>query len=198
MFRALCVFLTAGFLAGCTTELDTATQDSGIGDFRLDRLVIIADDATQGPVSRPIEDEKLEIAMTKAMEERFGRFQGDNTYSFGIKVHGYVLSGAAIPVLFAPRSMLLMTINVYDDVPKRINPEPRKLTVFEDAGGDTVVGSGYTQTADEQLAELSENAAIEIERWLRENERWFNGPRARPESNPQPLPTEEDAIDPDA
>ena len=59
--------------------------------------------------------------------------------------------------------------------------------VFEDAGGDQVVGSGYTQTADEQLEELASNAAIEIERWLRDNESWFGGRRARSKP-PLPLP----------
>lgn len=182
-FRAMFAAFALLSLAACTTEFDAATQASGLGDFRLDRLVVIADDATMGPLSRRTTDEALEIAVTEAFQTRFSRFQGDNTYSLGIKVQAYVLAQPGIPILLAPRSMLLLSVNVYNDVPVRLNPETKNLTVFEDAGGDTVIGSAYTQTKEEQLAEIASNAAIEIEVWLRENEEWFGGKAARPEEN---------------
>lgn len=180
-------------LAGCTSELDSETSSTAIGDFRLDRLVVIVKDPITGPVTRTLPDDVVKAAVTKSMDERLRRFQGDGSYSIGIKVAGYVLAPPGIPVLFAPKSALFLSVNAYDDVPSRLHPEPKNLTVFEDAGGDQVVGSGYTQTAEEQLAELSENAAIEVERWLRDNESWFGGRRAR-DKPPLPLPVP--AVDP--
>lgn len=172
--------LALAALAACTTELDQATQASGIGDFKLDRLVVIADGAQIGALSRRATDADLENAVAAALEPRFRRFDGAGSYSIGVKVQGYVLAQPGIPVLLAPRSLLLLSVNVYDDRPARLNRKPRNMTVFEDAGGDTVVGSGYTQSAEQQLTEMAENAAVEIEKWLRENERWFGGRKARP------------------
>lgn len=174
-------------LAGCTREMDEATAGTAIGDFRLDRLVVIVDNPITGPVTRTLPDATVQAAVTEAVDERLRRFQGTGSYSIGIKVAGYVLAPPGIPVLFAPRSTLFLSVNAYDDVPSRLHPEPKNMTIFEDAGGDTVVGSGYTQTADEQLVELAENAAVQIERWLRENESWFGGRRARG-APPLPLP----------
>lgn len=171
-------------LGACTTEIDSATRNTGIGAFSLDRLVVLIDEPIVVPGSRRLPDETVRLAVERAVKRRLGRFEGSGDYSLGIKVQGYLLSGAAIPVLFAPRSQLFLSVNAYDSVPARLNPNPRNLTVNEDAGADTVVGSGYSQTAEEQLAELAENAAIEIERWLRENEAWFGGPEARPEARP--------------
>ena len=185
---ALAAVLLAA-LAGCTRELDSATSNAPIGDFRLDRLVVIVKDPITGPVTRTLPDNVVKTAVEKAVDQRLRRFQGDGSYSIGIKVAGYVLAPPGIPVLFAPKSALFLSVNAYDAVPSRLHPDPKNMTVFEDAGGDQVVGSGYTQTAEEQLAELSENAAIEVERWLRDNESWFGGRRARSKP-PLPLPPE--------
>lgn len=165
--------MCAILLAGCTTELDPATRDSPIGDFQLKHLVVVVDAPFSPPVSRGIGDDALKAAIEAAVSERLGRFEGGGTYSIGIKVSGYVLAPRAVPILFAPRSQLYLNILAYDATPARLNADPRRLVVNERAGGDTIIGSGYTQTAEEQLAELAENAAIEIEKWLRENAEWF-------------------------
>ena len=180
--RLLFPVIVAALLSACTSALDPTVERSGLGDFKLDRLVVIVDDPTTSIVSREASDAQLKAAVTQAVEKRLRRFSGDGSYSIGIKVQGYVLAPPGIPVLFAPRSTLFLSVNAYDSVPQRLNEDTRNLTVWEDAGGDTVIGSGYSQTGQEQLDELAENAAIEIERWLRENEDWFGGAGARPEN----------------
>lgn len=169
-------------LAACTSPLDPEVQRSGLGDFRLQHLVVIVDEPIKGPVSRSATDAQLKNAVTDAVGTRFRRFAGDTPFSIGIKVQGYVLAPRAVPILFAPRSHLFLSVNAYDGAQQRLNTDTLNLTVNERAGGDTVIGSGYTQTAAEQLEELADNAAIEIERWLRENEDWFGGAAARPEN----------------
>lgn len=183
-------------LSSCTTELDSETQASALGDFRLDRVVVIANDPSMGALSRSISDEALELAVNEALEARFRRFEGDKTYSIGVKIQGYVLAAPGIPILLAPRSLLGISVNVYNDVPARLNVKTKNMTIFEDAGGDTVVGSGYTQSKEEQLAELAKNAAIEIELWLRENEGWFGGKAARPE-NTRPAQSAAPVVEPE-
>lgn len=179
--RAVLLFAILG-LAACTSPLDPEVQRSGLGDFRLQHLVVIVDEPIKGVVSRSVTDAQLKTAVTDAVGDRFSRFSGDVPFSIGIKVQGYVLAPRAIPILFAPRSQLFLSVNAYDGAQQRLNTDTRNLIVNERAGGDTVIGSGYTQTAEEQLAELADNAAIEIERWLRENEDWFGGAAARPEN----------------
>lgn len=192
---ALLLLVFTLIAAGCTSELDEATRNTPIGDFRLDRLVVVMDDEPQtGFHSRKVSNATLKAAVEKAVEPRLRRFEGAGSYSIGIKVQGYILAHPGVPILLAPRSNLFLSVNVYDAVPSRINEEPRNLTIWEDAGGDTVVGSGYTQSADEQLAELADNAAVEIERWLRENEAWFGGRAARPATPPAPPAGEPDNL----
>jgi hypothetical protein len=176
------ILFALALLSACTSDIDPSVERSGLGDFNLDRLVVIVDDPTSSIVSRSASDDQLRKAVTDAVDARLRRFQGDGSYSIGIKVQGYVLAPPGIPVLFAPRSTLFLSVNAYDDVPSRLNVDTRNLTIWEDAGGDTVIGSGYSQTAQEQLDEMASNAAIEIELWLRENEDWFGGPSARPEN----------------
>jgi len=178
-------------LAACTAPLDPEVESSALGDFRLQHLVVIVDDPIKGPVSRSATDAQLKAAVTDAVGARFRRFAGDTPYSIGIKVQGYVLAPRAVPVLFAPRSHLFLSVNAYDGDQQRLNVETLNLTVNERAGGDTVIGSGYSQTAAEQLDELAANAAIEIERWLRANEDWFGGLQARPENRASAGPAAE-------
>jgi len=166
-------------VTACTAELDEATRAAPIGEFKLDRLVVVVDEPIRGPVSRRSEDDAIREAVRSAVETRLRRFRGAGSYSIGIKVQGYVLAPPGIPVLLAPRSQLFLSVLAYDATPARINPEPLRLVVNERAGLDTMIGSGYTQSAEEQLEELAQNAAIEIERWLRDNAEWFAGDSAQ-------------------
>ena len=43
---------------------------------------------------------------------------------------------------------------------------PEQITVIEDIDGESLIGSGWLQTADAQLAGLSRNAAKAIETFL--------------------------------
>ncbi len=173
MSRPILALSTVCALAACTTELDPSIRDAPLGDFSLDRVVVIADQPQRAAFSREMSDEALRGAVQDAVAGRLGRLEGEGSFSIGIKVVGYALAQPGIPVLVAPRSALFMNVNVYDAVPRRLNAEVKRLTVFEDAGGDTVLGSGFTQSAEEQLAELADNAAIEIEKWLRETPEMF-------------------------
>jgi len=166
------------FLGACTTDIAEATRDTPIGDFRMERLVVVVDDPYSPPVSRKVDNAAIERALNDALQGRLGRFDGGGTHYIGVKAVGYVLAPRAVPILFAPRSQLFLNVIAYDGRQKRLNEAPLHLVVNERAGGDTFIGSGYTQTAEEQLAELAANAAIEIEKWLRENAAWFhtNGP----------------------
>ncbi|WP_108263187.1 hypothetical protein [Mangrovicoccus ximenensis] len=181
MNRRTALALTASLaLMGCTTDIAPDIANRPLGDFSLQHLVVVVDDPQRGPMSRASDDESLQTAVTEAVETRFRRFQGGADYSIGIKVVGYALAAPGIPVLLAPRSLLAMNVAVFDADQQRISGDWKQLVVWERAGGDQIVGTGYTSTAEEQLAELADNAAVEIEKWMRENEGWFARPAAAP------------------
>jgi hypothetical protein len=164
-------------LAACsgTRGLDGPVEP--IGDFYFGHNIVVAENATRGPLSREATAEEWEESLRAEMERRFRRFDGDRLYHLAIGVEGYVLAMPGVPVVAAPKSALIFSVTVWDDAAGgRINERPHRITVLESFGGDSLVGSGLTRTREEQMQDLSERAANAVERWLRENIEWFQRP----------------------
>lgn len=183
-FLGLCALLAA---CGTAEDLDEAPVP--LGDFRLGHNIVVAPNLTKGPLSREASEEEWIAAVTKAVEDRFGRYEGERFYNFGISVEGYVLAQPGLPVVASPRSALIVRLTVWDDAARaKLNPEPEVVTVTEALSGETVVGSGLTQTRERQIENLAISAAKQIERWLvRQNrwEGWFGGRGANRRRAPQ-------------
>lgn len=168
------------FLAACGGRGELGAQRGELGDFRLGHTIVVADEASRGPASRPAEPEEWEAALKAEIERRFGRYDGDSFYHIAVAVQGYVLAIPGIPLIAAPRSFLIIGVTVWDDAAGgRINDTPHRIVVFESLSGETMLGSGLTQSAEQQMANLSRNAASMIERWMATNPDWF---RPRPEA----------------
>ena len=136
--------------------------------------VAIASKAQKGPLSREASEEELATAVKKAVDERFGRYDGDLYYHLGVSVEGYNIAVPGIPLVASPKSVMLLNVTVWDDAQNRkLTPEPHRLTVFESVSGDMVVGTGLTKTKEEQLENLARNAAKQIEIFLLKNREWF-------------------------
>ena len=87
---------------------------------------------------------------------------------------GYALAPPGIPVLLAPKSILVLSANVWDDAEARkLHAEPERITVFEGANATTIIGSGFTKTKEEQMRALSRNAARAIQNWILTNPDWL-------------------------
>ncbi len=174
--RLVCILLAFGLLSACARD-DLTVPAEPLGDFRAGHLLSVAPDPTLGPFSRRAEDGEWVAAMQKALEDRFrDRFGGDRTYHIGTAVEAYVLALPGIPLVYSPKSVLIFSVNFYDDATRtRLNPEPIRLTVFEACCTVPVLGSGLTKTRQEQMEALSFNAARAVERTMRENAQWFGG-----------------------
>lgn len=154
-------------LAACNGGADLQDAPVPLGDFKLGHNIVIASKAFQGPLSREASEEMLSETVKAAIAERFDRYDGDRLYHFGISVEGYVLAIPGVPVVAAPKSILIINLTVWDDAAgKKLNEEPHQITVFENFGADMVLGSGFTMSAEEQLEILARNAAKEVERYL--------------------------------
>lgn len=156
-----------------------------LGDFSLGHNVVVADKAQMAPISRPATKEELETAMRNAIDQRFGRYEGPSLYHFGISIEGYSLAPPGVPVVFSPKSALIIYLTVWDDAAgKKLNDKPKQVVVLETFGTKTLVGSGYTLSAEEQLVELTRNAAKAVEDFLveqQESEGWFAPDEAAPQ-----------------
>jgi hypothetical protein len=79
-----------------------------------------------------------------------------------------------VPLVASPRSALIVGVHVWDDeLGRPLNDERRQLTILESLSGESVVGSGLTQSAEQQMQNLARNAALAIENWLVQNPQWF-------------------------
>ncbi len=171
---ALGGLLALAVLAACASGRELREERAELGDFRLAHTAIVAENATRGPASRSAEPEEWEEVLTTELRRRFDRYQGNSLYHLGISVEGYVLAIPGIPVVAAPRSALIIRVSLFDDAAGgRVNERPHMITALESLSGETVVSSGLTQSAEQQMQNLAENAVYSIERWLASNPDWF-------------------------
>jgi hypothetical protein len=177
LFRPAAAFAAClSLLVACGTN-DLAEPPVALGDFALGLNIVVADNVQKVPISRSATPEEWEVAVKKAVADRFGRYQGSKLYNIGISVDGFALAPPGIPVVAAPKSILVVTANIWDDAAgKKLNAEGKQLTVFESLSGETVIGTGLTRTKAQQMEALSYNAVKSVERWLLENPEWFGLP----------------------
>lgn len=166
------VLLTA--LAACGGTADLAETPEPLGNFRLAHNIVVAKNATKLPLSRPATPEELKSTLTDAIQARLGRYEGDKLYHLGVNIDGFLLAVPGIPVVASPKSALIISVTVWDDAKGgKIVDKPHQITVLEQISGETIVGSGLTQSREVQLKNLTENAARALEKYLRANEEWF-------------------------
>ena len=189
--RFLAVGVGLSLLAACQTN-DLKEPPAPLGDFALGLNIAVADNIQKVPISREASKEEWQNAMQKAVADRFGRYEGSKLYNIGISIDGYALAPPGVPLVLKPKSVLVITANIWDDAAqKKLNPEGKQLTIFEHMSAETVIGSGVTQTKAKQMEVLSYNAAKAVEKWLLEHPEWFGLP-PKPPAPPAPPPGEGD------
>lgn len=174
--RVIAFGVCAALLIGCGRN-DLAEPPVPLGDFRLGLNIVVTDKTEKVPISRDATGEEWQAAMKRAVEARFGRYQGSKLYNIGISVDGYALAPPGIPVVAAPKSILVVTANIFDDAARlKLNEQGKQITVFESLSGETVIGTGLTRNKQQQMDALAYNAVKRIEDWLVENPQWFGLP----------------------
>ncbi|WP_371742014.1 hypothetical protein [Citreicella sp. C3M06] len=180
LFPALALVCGLAACANGQSDLDKPTEP--IGDFKLGHAMVVAPNMVMGPLSREASAEDWIASVDSALEERFRRQDGDQYYHLGVSVEGYVLAQPGIPLVLSPKSALIVNVTVWDDATQaKLNAEPEQITALESLSAETAVGSGLTQSKQEQMRNLSANVALQIEKWMRrmqKTEGWFGGPDA--------------------
>lgn len=184
--RALLAGLTALILAACAAPEDLSKAPEPLGDFSLGYNIVVVDNPTIGPFSRKATDAEWKASLEQAIDQRFKRFTGKGTYHIAIKLQAYALAQTGVPLLVKPKSVLVISANIWTPYGK-LNDKPEDLTIWEGVSEQTLIGSGLTQTRDEQMLKLSTNAARKIEEWMREHPEWFTGSApVQPGTEPKP------------
>lgn len=175
MLKHLTKVLAVLALAGCGEQEDLSLPPEPLGQFRLGHNIAIADNVTKGPFSREFTADQLEASVQNAVAERLRRYDGDGLYHLGIVVGGVVLAQPGIPVVYAPRSAMIVDVTVFDNTTQeKLNEEPHRIIASEGfRNAVPIIGSGYVRSAEEQLENLSAEVARGIESWLRDNPDWF-------------------------
>lgn len=170
-------FALAVALAACGAAPDPLTDElPNMGDFRLGHNIVVADSMQQIPPSREATPEEWVAILTSEIDRRFGAYEGDRLYHIGIAIDGYALAPPGVPLVLNPRSVLVLSVNVWDDAAGvKLHEEPEQILVLEGASAETaVVGSGIARTREEQMQVLARNAARQVQRWMLENPDWFS------------------------
>ena len=172
--KAFWIMALAVALGACTRADPETDPVVDLGDFRLGHNVAVTQNARKIGPSRTASPEEMETALESAMEARFRKYQGEKLYHVGINVDGYALAIPGIPVVLSPKSVMAISVNVWDDSENRkLTKTPRRMAIFEQLDGGTIVGSGITQTREEQLDNLARQMARAVERYLVANSNWF-------------------------
>jgi hypothetical protein len=177
VLHAAVLVLGVGFALSACQKNDLAEPPVPLGDFALGHNIVVTSNMQKVPISRNATPEEWEAALEKAMEQRFGRYDGAKLYNIGISIDAFALAPPGVPLVLNPKSALGITVTIWDDAEqKKLNEEGKQIIVMEKMSEKTVLGSGLTQSAAKQMEILSYNAAKAVEGWLLENPEWFGLP----------------------
>ncbi|WP_377511021.1 hypothetical protein [Octadecabacter sp. R77987] len=175
MIRLFVLLTSFAMLAACARD-DLSLPPEPLGAFRMGFNIVVAPNPEMGPLSREATPEEWIASVETAINDRFSRFEGNQFYHIAVSVDGYVLAQPGVPLIYTPKSVLIIGVTFYEDATQtKLNEEPIQLTIFEACCNVPLIGSGLSKTREEQLEALSFNAARAIERTMRENGEWFGG-----------------------
>lgn len=171
LFSSLATLGLAFMLAACDPTNDLKDPPVPLGQFQLGHNIVVARDPQLLPGSRSATEAEWQAAMTKAIENRFGRYDGTRLYHIGISIDAYNLAAIDIPGVPTPKSALGITVSIWDDAKGvKLNEEAKAITVL-----GVFSGAGIQPTKQVQLDNLSALAAKAVQDWLLEHPEWFPG-----------------------
>lgn len=159
MPRLLSLIAVLFALTACgSTAVDPEAPVEPLGDFRLGFVEVVAPNLEKLLISRDATKEELTTAVDKALEARFGRFEGDQLYHFGVSVEAYSLPPPVIP----GKSALAMRVTVWHDASQsKLNEESEVISVIK------VFESRLANSREDSILALANDVALETETWLR-------------------------------
>ena len=175
-------------LAACGAGDPALEVPREMGAFQLGHNVVVAPNPQRGPLSRTVDEDRFVALLQEEIGRRLGGYEGGRLIHLGVSIEGYVVAAPGIPLVLSPKSILIVKVSAWDDATRTRLSEGENLYVLESFGAGSIVGSGYTQTPEEQMRNLSRNAAAAIQRWLLEHPEWLGLSEAEARAARQALP----------
>lgn len=176
LIRAFSALVVMGVLVACDAK-DMGEPPHPMGNFAMRANFVDAAKAQTIPLSRTATPEAWSAALKEALQERFGAYQGDKPFEFGISIDGYILAPPGVPLVASPRSALIIRVHVYDTVKKQFLVEGgKRMTILEGMSKDSLLGSGWTQNKQAQMKKLARNAAKAVQDYMLDHPEWLGLP----------------------
>lgn len=167
-------------LGACAASDPQDGELPDMGNFQLKWTIVVSENAEVVPPSRTATPEEWKQTLTSEVDRRFRGYAGGEDFHIALNIDGYALAPPGIPVILAPKSILVLSANVWNhDQARKLHEEPKRIVVFEGASAATVIGSGFSKSKEEQMRLLSRNAAKEVQDWMLTNPEWFGLPPLR-------------------
>ena len=109
-YRSFCIIFLWLSLAGCLEPLDLQEPVKPIGDFALGYAVVVGPNMVKGPMSRDGDPDEIITAVKNSIETHFEPLSGAQLYHLAVKIEGYALAKAGVPLLVTPQSALLLAV----------------------------------------------------------------------------------------
>jgi len=165
--RLLAAMAALALVVGCAEQNGLDEPPVPLGDFALGYNIVVAKNMKMIPPSRKATPEEWETVLKDKIGQRFGHYDGGKLYHIAVSVDGYALAVPGIPVVLSPKSILVISVNIWDDAAgKKLTDKPKQMNVLESLSGATMLGSGLTRTRRQQMDNLATNAAKQIETWM--------------------------------
>lgn len=176
MIRILSMFAALALLAACgETRLDEAPED--LGAFQARVTHVYTEKALQWPLSRNAEHSEWTAPIKNAVDTRLRRYEGSQEYDVAVTLEGFMLAPPGVPVLFSPKSAVVVNVFVYDVAEEKFLAKKHQMEIFESTTGESaLLGSGHARTKQEQIQGLAINIADKVEEWMAEQhaeQGWF-------------------------
>lgn len=157
------------------TRLDEAPEDLGAFEARVTH--VYTEKALQWPLSRNADHSEWTAPIENALNARLRRYKGTQQYDVAVTLEGFMLAPPGVPVLFSPKSAVVVNVFVYDVENKTYLAKKHQMEIFESTTGQSaLVGSGHARSKEEQIQGLAVNIADKVEEWMAEQHReqgWF-------------------------
>lgn len=166
--------LLLSFVSGCGFDIPSAPPSS-LGDFTLAQTIVLTDTTVKGLISREASVEDFSQALETAVQEQLAPYKGSKPYIMGIRIEGYNLAPPGIPVVLSPKSALILYVSIWQKTKENNfkNEHKERFLIFETLSPELMIGTGHTRTRQQQIDDLSKNAALQISQWLGRNVAWF-------------------------
>jgi hypothetical protein len=129
-------FATSGIalagLSACAVKDPLGEDLPPMGDFELAFTVVVSENAKKIPPSRNATSGALKSVMTSEVERRFGAYKGGTGYVIALNIDGYALAPPGIPIVLTPKSIMVVSANLWRADPQEKLAGPEQISTFLD------------------------------------------------------------------